>query len=98
MSPAEVGCLAERYVTRGSFAVRARPRGSDELAQPLRGASHHIDPRRLRPLDARIGRGAECALSATRSSRHRRYALTRSPEDRRARSAAGFRLDLVEPI
>ena len=37
------------------------------------------------------------SLSTERHSRHQRYALTRSPADRRARAAAGFRLNLAKP-
>src|SRR5690242_18263599 len=74
---------------RGRFAVRAG------VAETLRRASHHVDAHRLCGLGGWTGSGAP---SGTRSSRHQRYALTRSQEDRRARASAVFKVDLVKPL
>jgi TolB-like protein/class 3 adenylate cyclase len=86
-----------RRACAGRACCLVQTGASGELAE-VPCCACHPGARRLRFFGGRIGTGADCALSGTRSSRHQRYALTRSPADRRARAAAGFRLEWLSPL
>src|SRR5205809_18624 len=76
MTPAQIGCLIEPIGGAAHLTGSGAAEGINALAEADGRARRRLGARRVRLRGGWTGTGAELALSARRSSRHQRNALT----------------------